>query len=130
MLLLLFIVNVEPVRQRGRHEEVVLLAMNGCGQSRQISSRSTCATSKRLTDFLPANALVITSGGELHDIILQRCEQLLCFVKRERIFRWGRIARHRAHWLPHWLPKNTSTSFVQDLHPSPQPQPHVVADSN
>lgn len=34
-------------------------------------------------DCLPANDLVVTSGGELYDIILQRCKQMLCFVKTQ-----------------------------------------------
>ena len=57
--------------------------MDGCGRSCQVSSRSTCATSKRLMDLLPANDLIITAGGEFYDIILQRCEQMLCFVKTQ-----------------------------------------------
>jgi hypothetical protein len=56
--LLLFIAAVELVRQRGRQKEVVLLAMNGCVFSCQVSSRITCATSKRLLEFLPANDMI------------------------------------------------------------------------
>lgn len=81
-MLLLFIVAVEMVLQRGRKEEVVLLAMNGCGRLCQVSSRSTCATSKRLMDFLPANDLIITAGREFYDIIL-RADAFLSRHKRD-----------------------------------------------
>jgi hypothetical protein len=110
---------VEPVRQRG--------AIKRSSCSCQVSSRSACATSNRLMDFVPANDTDITSGGKLYDITLQSREQMLCFVRGNGFSRGVGLYGTEPIGCPTGclrtppLPLSTAA-----LHPSPQP--HVVAD--